>query len=99
MSEEWGPWIEHDQSGVPNEVLGRWIEVICLHPNGWQDQDEFKHPDAPLSFDWEHVWLSGYASKETGKPLVEIVMYRIRKPRGMAVLEEISNGVREDVDA
>lgn len=78
MSEEWGPWIEHDGRGCPchgkrvqaefDVGTPRVIEgvVHCVKNNG--------------QWDWELADRYG---------LSRIIRYRIRKPRGMTILENL----------
>lgn len=77
MSEEWGPWIEHDGHGCPcvgqygmaefDEGRPKILEgVIYGFPNAWR-------------FDLPRVYGAW------GKA----IRYRIRKPRGMTILENL----------
>lgn len=97
--EQWGPWIEHDQSGVPDCVRGRFIEVKCVHPSGQIDIDRFFHP-VDLDEDWRNVWQNGdrHISVVTGQILVRIDAYRIRKPRGLTILENLIADIPQPVE-
>lgn len=80
--DQWGPWIEHDGKGcpVPNGILAEITEVAIA------DGADFKKGDKrqgvvvvrpTLSWDWDLAITC------------IITRYRIRKPRGMTVLEAI----------
>ena len=90
MSEEWGPWTEHDGNGCPVKN-GEMIHVI------FDDEDEFIGVEG-----WEGISAHGYRcttgpqswlwqdALELGcGDLARVIRYRIRKPRGMAILESI----------
>ena len=34
MSEQWGPWIEHDGKGCP--CLGQWVKAVFHNGNVWE---------------------------------------------------------------
>lgn len=82
MSEEWGPWIEHDGNGYPPEVIWRVCQVtqVCWS-RGFFTEAEFvclgHWPDGG-SWNWGNY-------PETTK----VVRYRIRKPKGLKILEGI----------
>ena len=87
MSEEWGPWIEHDGKPAPY-LAGFWVEgdeqVGRLMGGGdlaatWVTREQWRVTDGlGRSWDWSN-W-----------PLyTRILRYRIRKPRGMTILEEL----------
>lgn len=92
MSEEWGPWIEHDGKGCP--CVGMFVEVVEVHVfdltvcdprkiiarggNGWRAKPGqlVPHSSRPSCF---------------ARP---IIRYRIRKPR--ALLEMIERARKLD---
>lgn len=88
MSDEWGPWIEHDGRECP--VRGQFVqsversgrtevhiaESICFNIFG--ERCSFRASD-PSAWVWADV-----------PPLMQIVRYRIRKPRGLTILEQIA---------
>jgi hypothetical protein len=95
QQDEWGPWIEHDGKGCP--CKGQYGEVI------FGDGDVFigvfghagktKNGDTVLASNgrmrsWE--WVEGFH---------KVIRYRIRKPRGMAILEALLQDLPQDVDA
>ena len=82
MSDEWGPWIEHDGMGCP--VRGMWVETITNKP-GWTEDGvltdrKIYFTSGPLrSWDWS------YASKG----FVMVIRYRVRIPRALQQLREM----------
>lgn len=90
MSDDWGPWIEHDGRGCP--CLGMFCEVVRVaHP----DSVPFPNGSYVLQHmliiktaeNWDWSFFGGITSK--GTIATKIISYRIRKPRGMKVLETI----------
>lgn len=86
MSEEWGPWIEHDGKGRPNldgyvrQVEYADGEVVCLDgPEGWWTCDiPYLGPRFSSSWDWS-----------SEGDFVPAIRYRIRKPRALSQLQEM----------
>lgn len=76
---EWGPWIEHDGKGCP--CRGQFVHMVYAEPGitvgtgEWGDE-EFGIAESDGSW----LWRFDY---------VPIIRYRIRKPRGLTVLEGI----------
>ncbi len=88
MSEEWGPWINHDGSGCPVPV-GTYIHAIEINCNHKTDEKE--------------GWLSpkGYMSKcwvmkDPYGPMTQILRYRIRKPKGLTILQRIASQPQDE---
>ena len=86
---EWGPWIEHD--GMRRPVKDAFIEIEFRCGDIWVGHlggaDEVRtsggvvaRPETDESSSW--VW-------GTHAPKWDVIRYRIRKPRGMAVLQEV----------
>jgi len=82
MGETWGPWIQHDGGGCPVPA-GTIVEVVC------EDRFGFLHSqvgrtdgDSYSSWDWRHF-----------PELKKIVRYREKKPKGLALLQEIARVV------
>lgn len=82
--EQWGPWIEHDGNGCP--CAGEWIQA----------EDEDGHRAEGIAPDCctggARHW---YANNP---PYVQVIRYRIRKPRGLTILQRIAEQP-ERVDA
>ena len=79
MSEEWGPWTEHDGKGCP--CVGEYAEVDWLcRVRGLVRGTILAPVEGTLG------WI--YAKPVPGVEGI-VIRYRIRKPRGMAILESI----------
>jgi len=100
MSEEWGPWIEHDGKGCP--CPGNFVEMVVVHAR-------FRVVTQTVLREWEAKYC-GVAGQNGGgswnwanyPELAKVVRYRIRKPRGMEILEEVLAKLpapKEPVDA
>lgn len=88
MSDEWGPWIEHGGRGCPL-AAGAPVYVACA--DGVQE-DGTACGHSYSGWHWEYVALMG-------RPGLRVLRYRIRKPRGMVVLESLLVDLPEQVDA
>lgn len=92
MSEEWGPWIEHDGKGCPckgqvvqaerrsGEILGPYIAYTKAV--GIPDLGN------PLHDCWVHL----------PKPS-DIIRYRVRKPKGLTILDGILENLPQEEHA
>lgn len=83
MSEEWGPWIDHDGKGCP--CLGEYVRVVKFNGDVVEAIAGSQLARAGFSISdtiWS-AWVWNYP-KPGG-----VKTYRIRKPRGMKVLETI----------
>jgi hypothetical protein len=88
MSEEWGPWIEHHGDGC--QCVGMWVEVEAGDPYTKEVQRKLEI----RRVNGRGGWLN------SDFPVFYVVIrYRIRKPKGMAVLESILQNLPEGVDA
>lgn len=91
MSEEWGPWIEHDGKGCP--CVGKWVqsykvsisECGCFSNGLRHITSEGIAGISPWNWDWSQ---SGKIAPN-GKVASKIIRYRIRRPKGMAILNAI----------
>lgn len=80
MSEEWGAWIEHDGKGCP--CVGQYAHVVS------DCGDEFigivgSHPQFNVSR------YPGGSWNWKNRHLARVLRYRIRKPRGLTILENL----------
>lgn len=98
MSEEWGPWIAHNGGGCPVPI-GTIVHAV-FHCPGW---DLRKVPDADdpsiieIGCDWviKPVLVGNGATWDRW-----IVRYRIRKPKGLTILQRIAEQPQDErVDA
>ena len=93
--DEWGPWIEHD--GSPEAPIGMFAEVTERAISDgvlWSKGDErtgvfLLRDPLPYSWTWEQPPLANS----------HVIRYRIRKPRGMVVMENLLADLPEKVDA
>lgn len=92
--EEWGPWIEHDGSHRP---VGLYVQRVYADGHVLEGMigQEAKITYASVAASQRY--------KESGKPLyrcswvwgspgkmVPVIRYRVRKPRGLTILEDIA---------
>ena len=86
MSEEWGPWIEHSGKGCP---LPNGTFVNAIYCDGTEIYGMVEANGRPLRYNaW--VW------SEWGG---NVIRYRIRKPKGLQILEALLQELPESVDA
>lgn len=107
MSDEWGPWIEHDGRGCP--CRGEVIEAIWFCGDYESNVGEagvvWLVPEGAGSNPRESSWwwfVNGAGVVECIDPkTAPIIRYRIRKPRGLTILEDLIADlpVRPEVDA
>jgi hypothetical protein len=93
MSEEWGPWIEHDGRSCP--CVGLVVRVVAA--NG---RDEIGLVDilaSQVSDRFASMWIwSSIPAHWWGH---RIIRYRVRKPRGLVICENLLADLPEKVDA
>jgi hypothetical protein len=86
MSDEWGPWIEHDGKGCP--CVGQYVEtrlnlragyVMPGCPSSLVDGGMGTVGIATGGVSW--YWAAGFA---------RVIRYRIRRPRALQTLIEIA---------
>ncbi len=101
MSEEWGPWIEHDGKGCP--CVGCVVYVLI----GPLDRSDPKDDDGP----WDEGWTG--VSRSEGVGIAQegscwtwgsgnsypVIWFRIRKPHGLTILEGLLENLPDEVDA
>lgn len=86
MSEEWGPWIEHDGKGCP--VKGLFIHGVFNRPSGGDTNPKV----SIINGGWEVIGIAGggaswvYDHREENP---KILRYRIRRPRALLQLIEM----------
>jgi hypothetical protein len=91
MSDEWGPWIEHDGAHIPTEfVVGDVVQLLAEN-----NQTGTLSVSAPRQVQPEdfvrHNWFWGEGTHD-------VLRYRIRKPRGLTILEGLLETLPEQVD-
>lgn len=82
MTDEWGPWIEHDGRGCP--CRGFWVQAAFR--SGAIAEGVAGGFRNGICWDWSIVDRQGAGV---------LIRYRIRKPRGMEVLERIVAAPKE----
>lgn len=96
MSGEWGHWIEHDGKGCPVAV-GTVVEATFENLAG-EVGDEVVTVGAKGGFSWDWSYF-GKPPYPGAKYAERIIRYRLRKPRGLTVLEGLLENLPEKVDA
>lgn len=91
MSDEWGPWIEHDGKGCP--CVGMYVHVVFNMSNDFIGVAGVS-PLFNMTNGGSWNWRAGFDP---------IIRYRIRKPRGLIILQsliaDLPEPVRGSVDA
>jgi len=97
MSAEWGPWIEHDGGSVEGLLRLPCVIHYYFDPTGIASTADGQ--PLPLNWPgflwrWRYVragWFSTELRRVCDDPeYAPIVRYRIRKPRGLSILERIA---------
>lgn len=86
--EQWGPWIEHDGRGGKH-LAGEWLHIIGA--DGRQGEGMLRFGCGPASlWHWDTLTMKNYHKR--------VIRYRIRKPRGLTILQELIENlpVKED---
>lgn len=90
MNKEFGPWIDHDGIGRP-VPCGTIVEVEAENITGLIKRHiSVAIGDKGTAWDWSSVSLN--------QPW-RVIRYRVRRPRGMEMLDQILVDVRESVPA
>ncbi len=78
LNDQWGPWIKHDGSRVP-EPAGT---VVFVERAGGRQHSGIVSGKQKSGWNWE-VCISH------GRPQDCVIRYRKRKPLGLVILEEL----------
>lgn len=90
MTDHWSPWIEHDGGECPASVRCYYVQALGETPRGRHKVVEsWVIRGDGMSWDWTNF---GAVNPDTNKRVGRILRYRIRRPRGMAVLDAIARG-------
>ncbi len=89
MSEEWSEWFQHDGKGCP--CVGQYVHVrfdVRSHVEGTRSM-------RLVSDGWEAVGIPQGGPSWHSDAAIEchIIRYRIRRPKGMAILEQLLAGI------
>ena len=79
MMEEWGPWID---GSIPPPV-GSYVQMDCIDLKGRGDMTQ---ECVVMGFEGEHVVISPTMPVHR---CWQVDQYRIRRPKGMAILEQL----------
>ena len=95
MGEQWGPWIEHDGKGCP--VYGMSVEAQIYgeenrHSNRIGRKTDFQTLDSSSKVS---AWVWFFDAPTHGK----VTRYRIRKPRGLTMLEGLIADLPQPAEA
>lgn len=87
----WGPWIEHDHSGIPVPV-GTIVHRVFEMPVNFMFGEAVKNPtDEHISRIEPNEFLSWFGGGSFGRHKIPaIIRYRVRKPAGLTALERIA---------
>lgn len=83
---EWGPWIEHDGKGCP---VKNGVIVHCVYNTG---EERIVAVSANGFPDIDNAWVFR-------EDMESIIRYRIRKPKGMKILESLLENLPEEIEA
>lgn len=99
VSEEWGPWIEHDGKWCPCKgQYAQWVWDNGMEREGIAGTRLVKARTgrvvgAVYGEGYRNAWI--WATS----PARKVICYRIRKPRGLTILEGLLEELPEGVDA
>lgn len=94
----WGPWIIHDQSGCPVSD-GVIVEVDIFVPPPLVGSGKHVTCVGVEWHGWDTVDMYSRQIQANMGITVGVIKYRIRKPRGMKLLDKIMNDIRKPVFA
>ena len=98
MDDEWGPWVDHDGMGCP--CWGAWVESVDAAGTVEQHIAGRIFVDEMGNLVKKPPYVDGSAWTWRSMPTVvfhlRVIRYRIRKPRGMAVLEQLIADIPAD---
>jgi hypothetical protein len=84
QKEHWGPWITHDGRGIPVPV-GTIVHVVGHRGSESVARCEIREEDVPR--DLTTAWHWATWGQENIRRHERVVRYRVRKPRGLVMLE------------
>lgn len=97
--EEWGPVVNHDGRGFPEELtVGMWVKL-------WGDRSDGRSgcgegfititDERALAWFWAVPELREQSLREYGN-LARVLAYQVRRPKGLAILESLLQRQPED---
>ena len=84
MSEEWGPWIDHDGNGCP--VKGMWVKSETALGDVEEHIAHALLIDVPGGFEDRAADLWDYGTLLPGDWEDRIIRYRVRRPKALQKL-------------
>lgn len=103
--EEWGPWVEHDGVSVAGLIPRTCqLQIICSGSGVTPEEGETVGASWPGFFwRWKSVktgWFSSKMRRLCDDPsFAPIIRYRVRKPRGLVILQGLLENLPVEVDA
>lgn len=96
MADEFGPWIDHDGNGCPAQaLLGHVLEVALADPE--ENMRHYATVVVRFGEAFAHALVEGVSADGASwiLPVTEpgrlyVYRYRIRRPRGLRILQEIA---------
>ena len=92
---EWGPWVTHDDGGG-DHLKGYFVQVktstrVRTFPSNWRQINS-------TTLEGKVMGTTGgsWRSDKWRKGLTKVVEYRVRKPQGLTMLEEMVNSLPAD---
>ena len=85
MSEEWGPWQEHDGKGCP--CVGQYVQLQTR--SGMRAEGVAGTSYAVRTNSSQSGWVWPVPLRHALTVETEVETYRIRRPKGMAILEQL----------
>lgn len=97
QQDQWGPWILHDGKGCP--CVGMYVHVERANGDytyGIAGVTRYDCIVSPEYYEISEDDTSWWDWRESEPQFGEVIRYRIRKPRGMTILEQlVKNPERE----
>ena len=97
MSEEWWPWVKHDGKGCP--VENGVIVQIEWWTDGLKEWGIYTIGSTYTRESWNKADEAYLQLKDMGIFNCGIIRYRIRKPKGLQILEALLQDLPETVEA
>ena len=89
MTPEWSDWHQHNAQGCPSWLIGEWIEVEG-HNRAWGNIERAQYQCTGKG----DLWFRRHVDHGPN-----IIRFRVRKPRGLVVLEKVLADLPEKVTA
>jgi hypothetical protein len=90
---QWGPWIEHDGRGC--HCKGQYVTTELFDKSV---REHIAHGYCPNKSSFVDCW-NWEECQRRQRPEWRVIRYRIRKPRGLTILEGLLENLPSKVDA